>query len=59
MAPEPDRLHRLVGEAHAPLDGVREVDQPRGRVEDPDVDDLRVEDLLDPVSDEIVHRLHV
>ena len=28
-------------------------------IEDPDVDDLGVEDLADLVADEVVHRLHV
>ena len=33
--------------------------EPVVAVDDPDVDDLRVEDLLDLVADEVVHRLHV
>ena len=54
-----DERDRLVGEAHAALDRVREVDRAGLAVEDPDVDDLGVEDLLDLVADEVVHRLHV
>jgi hypothetical protein len=48
---------RLVGEPDAPLDRVREVDQTVVLVEDPDVDDLSIEDLLQPIADEVVHRL--
>ena len=33
------------------------MDEAVDTIEDPDVDDLRVEDLLDPVADEIVGRL--
>ena len=33
--------------------------RPADRSYDPDVDDLGVEDLLDLVADEVVHRLHV
>ena len=33
--------------------------EPGRLVQDADVDDLRVEDLLKPVADEVVHRLHV
>ena len=44
---EADQLDRLVGEADAALDRVREVDEARGLVVDPDVDDLGVEDVLD------------
>jgi hypothetical protein len=50
---------RLVGIADATLDGVREADQVGRRVVDPDIDDLGVEDRLDPVADEVVHGLHV
>ena len=38
---------------------VREADEPGFLVVDGDVDDLGVEDLLDLVPDEVVHRLHV
>ena len=57
---EADVADRLVREPHAALDrstGSRI--SARRRVEDPDVDDLRVEDLLHPVSDEVVHRLRL
>ena len=50
---------RLVWEADASLDRVRVSSQPGGEVEDPDVDDLRVEDLLDLVADHVVDRLHL
>ncbi len=43
---EADQRDRLVRETRAPLDGVREADQPRRGLVDADVDDLRVEDLL-------------
>ena len=33
--------------------------RPSSRVEHGDVDDLRVEDLLQAVPDEVVHRLHL
>ena len=59
VAPEADDLDRLVGEPHAALDRVREADQTGRLVEDADVHDLRVEDLLEPVADQVVHRLHV
>ena len=38
---------------------VREPDQTCVLVDDADVDDLCVEDLLDPVADQVVHRLHL
>ena len=50
---------RLVGEPLTTLDGVGITDEPGATVDDADVDDLRVEDLLDLVADEVVHRLHV
>src|SRR5262249_49860340 len=56
---EPDHLDRFVWETLATLDRVGEVDQARRWVEDPDVDDLRVEDLLDPVSHQVIHHLDV
>ena len=43
----------------AALDDVREVHEPRRLVERRDRDDLRVEDLLDPVADGVVDRLRV
>ena len=49
----------LVREADAALDRVREVEQARLAIEHADVDDLGVEDLLEPVADEVVHRLHL
>ena len=57
--PEPEQIDLLFGVANALLDRVREADLAPGGIEDPDVDDLGVEDLLDPVPDEVVHRLHV
>ena len=51
--------HRLVGETDAALDRVREVDLARLAIDDADVDDLGVEDLLDLVAHNVVHRLHV
>ncbi len=48
---------RLVLEPHPTLDDVREMDHPRVGVEDPDVDDLGVEDLLEAVTDQVVHGL--
>ena len=56
---ESDHLDRLIREADALLDPVREMDQTVTRVEDPDVDDLCVEDLLEPITDQVVHRLHL
>jgi hypothetical protein len=41
------------------LDHVREADQPARLVVEDDVDDLRVEDFLELVSDELVDRLRV
>ena len=49
----------LVGKSFAALDRVPRVHQPVFTVHQPDVDDLRVEDLPDPIPDEVVHRLHV
>jgi hypothetical protein len=57
MASEADDLDGLVGEPDAALDRVGEADQPRDLIEHPDVDDLRVEDLLDPIPDEVIARL--
>ena len=59
MPAEADALHRLVREAHAALDLVREVEQAGRFVVDRDVDDLRVEDLLDLVADDVVDRLEL
>ena len=59
VLPEAHDGHRLVGEADAFLDRVGEVDEPGRLVQDADVHDLRVEDLLQPVADQVVHRLHV
>ena len=59
MLAEADQLDRLVREAHAALDRVREVQQAGGLVEDGDVDDLRVEDFLELVADEVVDRLRI
>ena len=56
---EADQRDRLVRETRAPLDGVREADQPRRGLVDADVDDLRVEDLLDLVADEVVDGLQL
>ena len=35
------------------------MDQAVARIQDADVHDLRVEDLADPLADEVVHRLHL
>ena len=35
------------------------MDEIRLAIEDPDVDDLGVEDRLDPLANEVLHRLHV
>jgi hypothetical protein len=43
----------------AALDDVREVHDPRRLVQGHDPDDLRVEDLLDPVADGVVDRLRL
>ena len=51
--------HRLVGEAHATLDRVRELDLAGLTIDDADVDYLGVEDLLDLAADHLIHRLHV
>ena len=59
MLAEADQLDRLVREAHAALDRVREVEQAGGLVEDGDVDDLCVEDVADPVADGVVDRLQL
>ena len=59
MLAEADQLDRLVREAHAALDRVREVQQAGGLVEDGDVDDLCVEDVADPVADSVVDRLQL
>ena len=59
VAPEADDLDGLVGEPDASLDRVGEADQTRRLIEHPDVDDLRVEDLLQAIADEVVHRLHL
>ena len=56
---EPEDPDGLVGEPNAALDRVREADQAGRLVEEADVDDLGVEDLLDPVAHEVVHRLHI
>ncbi len=56
---EADQLDRLVGEADAALDRVGEVDEAGRVVVDPDVDDLGVEHLLEPVADEVVDRLRI
>ena len=59
MLAEAHQRDRLVGEADAALDRVREVDQARRLVVDADVDDLGVEDLLDLVADDVVDRLQL
>ena len=59
MAARTDDRHRLVGEADAALDRVGEVDLTGVPIHDADIDDLGVEDLLDLVADDLVHRLHV
>ena len=56
---EADQRHGLVREAHAALDRVREVEETIAAVDDADVDDLRVEDLLDLVADQVVHGLRL
>ncbi len=56
---EADDLDRVRVEANPSFDLISEMDESVGRVEDLDIDDLRVEDLLDPVADEVVHRLHI
>ena len=48
---------RRVGEPDAALDRVREVDEAVVLVEDPDVEDLRVEQVAKPIPDELVHRV--
>ena len=58
-SPEADQLDRLLGDAHAALDRVREVQQPGRLVVDRDVDDLRVEDVADLVADDVVDRLQL
>ena len=57
--PESAERDRLVRIPHASLDRVGKVDDVRLAIDDPDVYDLGVEDRLDPVADEVVHRLHV
>ncbi len=59
MLTEAEQLDRLVGEADAALDRVREVDLLRGLVVDSDVDDLGVEDVPDPVAHGVVNRLQL
>ena len=56
---EADQLQRLVRVADAALDRVREMKKPGRLVVDADVDDLRVEDLLDLVADDVVDRLEL
>ena len=56
---EAEDLDRARVEADPSFDLVGEVDAFGGCVEDLDIDDLRVEDLLDPVADQVVHRLHL
>ena len=56
---KPEDLDRIRVEADPSFDLVGEVDAFGGLVEDLDIDDLCVEDLLDPVADEVVHRLHL
>ena len=51
--------HWFVRVADPALDRVREVDDAGVEIVDPDVDDLRVEDLLDLVAHELVHRLEI
>src|SRR5438128_2416191 len=57
--PVADQLDRLVGIANAELDRVGEVDDPGGLVVDADVDHLRVEDLTEPLTDDVVDRLQL
>ena len=59
MLAKADQLDRLVREAHTALDRVQEVDQAGRLVVDADVDDLRVEDVADPVADGVVDRLQL
>ena len=49
----------LIRRTDAPLDAVREPDEPGVEVEHANVDNLGIEDLLDLVADEVVHRLDV
>ena len=53
---QPDRLVR---EAHTSLERVGEPHQAGRAVDHADIDGLRVEDLLDPVPHEVIHRLHL
>ena len=55
----PDELDRILLKANTPFDHVREPHETRRRIENGDVDDLRIEDLLDPVADQVVHRLRL
>ena len=59
VAPDTDDRHRRIGEAHATLDRVGEADLVSFPIDDSDVHHLGIEDRLDLVADEVVHRLHV
>ena len=59
MLREAARLARLVLQPLATLDRVRRVQEPSCLVERVDGDDLRVEDVPDPIADRVVDRLQV
>ena len=50
---------RLVGEPNTTLERERVVDHAGISIEHADIDALRIEDLLEAVPDEVVHRLHI
>src|SRR5207247_3530382 len=54
-----DDLHVVLREPDASFDRVGEADLPARSIDYADVDDLCVEDLLDPIADQVVHRLHL
>ena len=59
MLAEAEERNRLVREAHATLDRIRERDEPGRGLVHADVGDLRVENLLDLVADDVIDRLQL
>jgi hypothetical protein len=52
-------LERLIRQSHPALDRISGVHEPGLVVDQRDVDHLRIEDLLDAIPDQVVHRLHL
>ena len=58
-AARPDEWHRDICQPNAAFDDIREADKVSRDVVDGDVHGLRIEDLVDLLADQVVHRLHV